>query len=130
MGKMERAEMKYPHMREELIGYLHSLADKEYQLAVWVRDEPYPDVVHDELDYAIHFIYDDTCLGSDPGEAIGWFLKNDLEAQSIRNLVRCLDSLFATYGMNLEDAQYIEKPEWLDVMDAASSCEALLLSSH
>lgn len=123
-------EMKYPHMREELIGHLKALSNRGYQESVWVRGEAQPGVIHDELDYVVHFIYDDTCLGEDPDAAIGWFLLGEAEAKSIRDLVRLLDSLFAKYGLNLTDEEYIGKSEWGDVVAAAEISKNLLLSSE
>lgn len=119
-------KMKYPDMRDELIDYLVSLSDKDYQDAVWVRREARSGVVHDELDYAIHFIYDDTCLGQNPSEAIGWFLKNEDEAESIRSLVLALNLVFSKYGLDLSDREYIAKPEWSDVVRAAERSRSVL----
>ena len=122
-------KIKYPHMRDELIEHLKALSNKDYQESVWIRGEFPPGVVHDELDYVIHFIYDDTCLGKDPDAAIGWFLVREEEARSIRDLVCRLDSLFTKYGLNLTDEEYIEKSEWADVVRAAEISKNLLLSS-
>jgi len=129
MGNMV-LKMKYPEMRHELIDYLSSLSDKDYQEAVWVRGEARSGVVHDELDYAIHFIYDDTCLGQNPSEAIGWFLKSEDEAKSIRSLVFALDLIFSKYGLYLSDKEYIAKPEWSDVVRAADDSKSLLLQEE
>lgn len=123
-------KIKYPNMREELIGHLKALSNKEYQESIWVRGESQPGVTHDELDYVIHFIYDDTCLGDDPDAAIGWFLLGHEEAKTIRNLVGHLNSVFAKYGLELTDEEYIGKSEWADVIQAATTSINLLLSSQ
>ena len=123
---MELSELKYPQMRGELIDYLHGLADRRYQYLAWVEDKR-PNGGHDELDYAIHFLYDDTNLASDPNSLIGWILRGDDEAHAIRALIEAIDHLFERCGTSLTDKEYLEKDEWDAVVQAATIAEQLLL---
>jgi hypothetical protein len=123
---MELSELRYPEMRRELVSYIKSLADKQYQQGVWLNGDLHPDIVHDELDYAIHFLYDDTILAKDPYALIGWILLSKEEAEAITRLIENLDLLFDKYGTELEDRDYLRKNEWLDVLQAAKSAETIL----
>ncbi|WP_062269771.1 SCO4402 family protein [Endozoicomonas arenosclerae] len=111
--------MKYPEMYEELIGYLDDLRNKDYQIAVWVNKNFTSDVQFDELDNSIHFLFDDTQLATDPNSCIGWFLKNEIEAELVGILCLELDTIFKKYGTELTDEEYINLPEWKNVLDAA-----------
>lgn len=114
-------QVTYPNMRKELLENLQSLADLEYQKRVWVNSEPDGSVVHDEFDYAVHFLYDDTALADDVRSTIGWILRDDSEAQFIEALTICIDGVFEKYGTELSDAQYITLPEWQSVVAAAKA---------
>jgi hypothetical protein len=129
MEKLELSQLKYPEMREELIDYLHGLSDREYQYQAWVEDKR-PGGGHDELDYAIHFLYDDTDLANDPISLIGWILTGKEEAEVIINLVKALDIIFDKYGTELADKEYLVKKEWGNVLSMAKKAERVLLSSN
>jgi hypothetical protein len=127
MEIMELFELIYPHMREELIAGLRGLSDRGYQERVWVRGEQVDGVVHDEFDYVIHFIFDDTSLASDAASCIGWFLLDEQEADSIQELVQTLSSLFEIYGLDLADSEYMAVPQWERVIGAAKNTMVLLM---
>jgi hypothetical protein len=120
-------QVTYPDMRRELVEYLQRLADPKYQKQVWINGDSDGTVIHDELDYAVHYLYDDTALASDPHSAIGWILLDTSEALLIGALTACFDDIFVKYGTELSDAGYIELPEWQSVVAAAK--EALLCIS-
>lgn len=118
--------IKYIEMREELISHVSALSDKKYQENSWVNAVSNSGIVHDEMDYAIHFIYDDTCLAEDPSKAIGWFLVDESEASASRNLVSALNIVFDKYGTKEDDAFYINSPEWGFVLECAKKLKELL----
>ena len=118
MEDLELSGLKFPAMRKELIEYLQGLADKGYQYKAWVNDQR-PGGGHDELNYAIHFLYDDTNLARDPKSTLVWFLKNDDEVDLISDFVKKIDFFLGKYGLELTDKEYIEKPEWDDIVQAA-----------
>lgn len=111
--------IKYPSMRKELIDYLRSLSDLNYQKRIWIDGGSDSEIQHDEFDYAIHFLYDDTELASNTDSTIGVILNNNAEASRIKNLVASIDFIFEKYGINLSDKDYVELPEWKNVIDAA-----------
>ncbi len=125
MEKLELSELKYPWMRDELICYLRTLADEAYQYQAWVEDNR-PGGGHDELDYVIHFLYDDTDLGSNPSALIGWILKGEEEVNVIINLIDQLNHLFEKYGTQLTDKEYLETAEWKNVVQAAKVAEHII----
>lgn len=110
---------KYPEMRKELVGHLQALADPEYQQRVWVEGGSEGAIQHDEFDYAVHFLYDDTQLARDTRSTIGSILRDTGEVDRIETLVSAIEGIFQRYGTELSDAQYIGLPEWRSVVGAA-----------
>jgi hypothetical protein len=118
--------MMFPEMRSELLIALRGLSDLTYQKNVWIEHQSFSGITHDEFDYTVHFIFDDTCLAKNAFDAIGLFLKNEDEAEAIRKLVLALEVIFERYGTELGDAAYIATPEWLDVLKTAASAYLML----
>lgn len=118
---IEKIDLKYPSMREELISYLGELSDKEYQIRNWLPENSEDGIPKSSLDYSVHFLFDDTNLSLDPKKCIGFFLYNENEANVISKLIRAIDVLFKVYGDKLTDKEYICTPEWLEVMHAAAT---------
>ncbi|MEN4922755.1 hypothetical protein ABE485_29065 [Achromobacter spanius] len=125
MEELEFNELRSPSMRRELIDYLRGLSDACYQHCAWVEHK-YPIGGYDELDYAIHFLYDDTKLAKDPGATVGSILKNREEVDCIEILIEKLNLIFFKYGLGLTDGEYIEKPEWREVIQAAANAKSCL----
>lgn len=113
------SDVKYPEMRKELVSHLQALSDPAYQRRVWVAGNREGSIQHDEFDYAVHFLFDDTQLADDPGSTIGWILRDSCEADRIATLVNAMEGIFQKYGTGLSDAQYISLAEWNVVVDAA-----------
>lgn len=109
----------YPDMRKQLVDTARVLADPEYQQRVWIGRQMPEGIDDDSLDYAVHFIYDDTCLADDPREAIGSYVRDENEALAIERLARALDALFDVHGTDLADVQYVATAEWRAVVAAA-----------
>src|SRR3546814_6031875 len=103
MDDMERSGLMYPNMRDELLDYLGGLADADYQQKVWVRGEPHPGIEHDELDYALHFLFDDTDLAQSPEQTYRVFLLNKDEAHAMTSVTQSLDGLLTQYGATLRE---------------------------
>lgn len=112
-------------MRAELVDYLRGLSDKKYQYASWVIDHR-PGGGHDQLDLSIHFLYDDTSLATNPESWIGAILYNKYEAQAVKHVTESIDKIFDKYGLNLTDKEYIEKPEWDEVIENAKKAYLIL----
>lgn len=110
MKKVE--SLRYPNMRDILKGYLSDLSNLELQKSKWVATDG-------DLDYAIHFLFDDTKLSDEPTKCIGWFLWDEREANAVFNVTVALDKLLNLYGVDLKDGDYISKPEWGEVVVAA-----------
>lgn len=106
-------------MRAELLSYLEGLSDPAYQRSCWVEGICPDGVKHDEFDYAIHFLFDDTELGSAPESCIGVFLVDQKEADCIRKVCNAINDLFKRNGTELNDADYITRPEWEQVISTA-----------
>jgi hypothetical protein len=123
-------EIKYPSLRANLLSFLESLSDKEYQQNVWVEGRSRDDIEHDEFDYSVHFFFDDTDLARDAKSDIGYILYDDEEAESISVLTQILDKIFKKYGTTLSDADYIALPEWVMVIDAANAALKVVRSNE
>ena len=121
-------DLKYPKMREELIGHLLALSDVDYQHRVWVlggADEK-TGTIHDEFDYAVHFFYDDSLLAREPDLTVGWILRDQAEVVKISKLIESMELIFQKYGTKLSDREYIELPEWGAVVAAAKDAALLI----
>jgi hypothetical protein len=114
-----------PEMRKQLVDVVSRLADREYQLRAWIRGE-LPPGIYDNFDYAVHFIYDDTCLAEEPHDAIGYYVYDEIEATTIAELVDALDRLFEAQGTDLSDEQYLQVEEWSDVVKAAKMLRQMI----
>ena len=110
---------KYPSMRHELLHNIYSLSDLGYQWRAWVKDE-LPPPKHDEFDYAVHFLYDDTTLAESPEECIGLFVKDEHEVQLIKAVIHAINRVFNVLGKECSDEQYISSLEWSEVLRTAS----------
>ena len=113
-------------MREELISYLSRLSDLDYQYQAWVERSS-PGLDYDELNYTIHFLYDDTGFAENASDWIGLVLRDEIEARSVENVVSALDLVFDKYGTELSDKEYLEKKEWLWVVNASKDALSILL---
>ena len=109
------SELKYPGMRAELIEHLQALSDAKYQRIAWV-EHSLEGGKYDEFNLAVQFIYDDTNLSENPDLDIGTILLNKNESDSIRQLVKEIDTIFDCYGLTLKDDEYISKSEWKNVI--------------
>lgn len=115
-----KGDLRYPNMREELISYLAELADPDLQKC-WLSELAAADgIPASQFDYAVHFLFDDTDLASDPEGCIGWYLYDKGEAVVVSKVTDALDVLFEVHGTNLPDGEYINAPEWPRVMEAAA----------
>lgn len=119
MADVVRTISKYSTMRNELIEYLKGLADKTYQYDCWVNNKCPDNVENDELDYAVHFLFDDTNLSSDPESHVGDILKNGEEVQVIKMVCIQLSNIFEKYGHDLTDEEYICLDDWKLVLRAS-----------
>lgn len=109
-------------MRKELIFYLSQLSDRSYQERHWVKlEEP-----ASEMDFAIHFLFDDTFLYDDPESCIGKFLEDENEMRAVSDVVKILDRIFQVFGTDGCDQYYISKPEWEEVLSASGTAVELL----
>lgn len=121
--------LKRPEMRHELLDVLKDLSDPNYQKRAWVDREFPPGVRYDELDYKVHFLFDDTLLAEDPARTIGWILRNEEEAYAIRRLASAIDRAIDAVGKDGSDADYICSDQWPEVVDAAKAARQLLQSN-
>ena len=96
------SELKHPDMREELIQHLLALSDADYQYRVWVlgSGDEKTGIIHDEFDYSVHFLYDDSLLASDPGSTVGWILRDQTEVMKISKLVESIEVIFKNTEQN------------------------------
>lgn len=120
MENLELSELEYPTMRDELISYLEGLSSADYQYRAWVSRSD-SDIAYDEFNYAVHFLYDDTDLATDPRSWIGIVLRGENEARAISDVVKSIDKVFDKYGTCLADEDYLTKPEWADVIESSKN---------
>ena len=118
--------IRSPEQRRELLANLHALSDPVYQQRVWVEGQTWGLVKHDEFDYAVHFLFDDSTLKDDPHGNIGWMLIDATEAQLVTAVIDAVDAILVKYGNRLKDSQYIALPEWAGVVEAAKAALSVM----
>lgn len=116
---MIKNDIKYPSMREDLLRSLLELSDPEYQRSNWLPENSLNRSPESNLDYSVHFLFDDTSLATFPEKCVGWFLKDEGEAKLVFEVTQALNNIFMKYGTELECLEYIKLPEWVDVVRKA-----------
>ncbi len=118
--------VKYPAMRNEIIGALEALADREYQQRVWVeRRFPSP-TYYDDFDTAIHTLYDDTGIGDDVRSQIGSTLRDETEASLMQDVISALEEVFAECGDDADFQTVRTSKSWPSVVSAAAAAVSRL----
>ncbi len=111
MDDMEQSigTLQYPNMRLELLDYLDGCleAARKCRKTRSCGAETLP-----ELDFLIHFLFDDTDIASDPEKTIGVFLKSKEEAFAVYDLAMLFDAILKTYGRVSQNAIYVQAQEW------------------
>lgn len=102
-------------MRGDLELHARELAADDI-LEIW--DVNSRDSYHN-MDFVIHFFFDDTCLAEDPFAAMGELVHSYDEALAIRLLVKALDKLLDRYKEPSYDWQYVAMREWDEVRRCA-----------
>lgn len=115
--------MKYPEMRQELLLSIKILSDLEYQKQKWVNNNSGE---HDCFDYIIHFLYDQADFDEDSEAIIGLFVKNEEELIGIMKVIESLEKLFEILGTNASDSDYINSPQWKNVIINAKKALKIL----
>lgn len=118
--------IKLTYMRKNLLCYLDSLRDIDYQEQCWVNRNCPGNIEYDDFDAAVHFLFDDTCLSEAPEKALGDILENETEVQCISVLCNEIDNILEVHGPALSDAEYIKLPEWVNVLEAAQEAHNIL----
>ncbi len=121
--------MKYMWMRLQLTNTLYDLSNKTYQINAWVKQDFPEGVEYDCFDEPVHFLFDDSGLGSEPEKSIGQVIYAD-ELDNIKAVTSSIDSILKKYGTFLSDEEYINKPEWQGVLDAAKSAYTLVVENN
>ncbi|EAZ90472.1 SCO4402 family protein [Crocosphaera chwakensis] len=114
--------MKYPEMRQELLLSIKILSDLEYQKQNWLNNTSGE---YDCFDYVIHFLYDQAGFDENAEATIGLFVKNEEELTIIMEVIESLEKLFEILGTNASDLDYINSPQWKNVIINAK--KALLI---
>jgi hypothetical protein len=121
--------IKFVEMRNELIETLRALSDKKYQESAWVKGNFPEGIVEDNFDYAVNFLFDDSCLAENPEDLIGYCLVDKYEAQLIHAVTKSIDKLLSELGNDLSDLEYISSPLWEDVVRKAKQAYKVIKSN-
>ena len=120
--------MANPIERDTLREYVADLHNETYLQRAWVKEEikdgDFP------FDWVIDFFFDDTLYAEKPEVYIGKSLFNGEEVAAVRRMATALDTLLtACEGLGLSDAEYLQRPEWPAIHDAAQSLHTLIVSN-
>lgn len=144
-SQADKAWLKFPELRERLLENLRSLADAENQSQVSLIQEKVNhlkitfEIEEEHCNFNVHFIYfefafdfvyDDTSLVENPKGAIGLFLKNEREAQAIEAVLHAIEQVFQATGIGVTDQEYINSPEWTNVLETVSHALQTINDDH
>jgi hypothetical protein len=117
--------LKHPFMRVHLESALESLADLEYQSKVWLAP---PDIERsDSFTLCISILFDDLDLEEASEDAlVGDILFDCGEASCVKLLIRVINDLFDSVGLEATDEQYVHHPQWPNIVQAAGAALALM----
>lgn len=116
---MKPIKIDFPEMREELIECIKGLSDLEYQKKYWGKIHTTNPNVYDDFNQTIHFLYDDSNIAEDPDSWIGLILISQEESSLIKTLNTHIECLFKSYGTKLSDEDYMNKPEWKNIISTS-----------
>lgn len=99
--------IKYPSMRAELADYTRAVGNSSPL-----------DVVNSEADLncLVHFLFDDTCLSTDAGAAVGLFLENQEEVACVEALVSATDRFLEAFPQSNTPEHAFADPLWREVV--------------
>ena len=113
MAGREISSLRYPWIRNELVGHLRELATPNPR-PTWKADIQAG--LNAGIDEVIHFFFDDHDF--DEGD-IGVVLSNQQEVELVGDLKRSLNSLVNVLPQGNDD-EYVSHPDWPSVTRAAS----------
>lgn len=99
--------------REELIGILEELSDRKIQIDLWINHKDYPNF--SGIDQVYHFLFDDTDLGCNAENEIGFIIKNKEEAFLIDELCILLSEINGRLG-DRDSLSYINDDKWKNII--------------
>ncbi len=117
--------LKHEHIRNQLISSLNILSDIQKQSEFWGKDQKY-DVGDPDFDMIMHLFLDDYPLDNDPSSAIGWFLKDEIEAKLAAEVTLAILRVQDKVGRTGQPHQYITHPLWEKVVEAAQKASNLI----
>lgn len=107
---MEQSDLRFPWKRKELIAFLDEI--------VALVDPPSRKKDSRDIDEIVHFFFDDTDLFPHANAEIGTFLKDNNEADAIRELLTSLNGIIHELG-DVSTRRYAEHPDWKDIEEKA-----------
>lgn len=111
--------LKYPTLREELMQYLHIMADRELAYQTWVCQKTDDASNQGSFTDAIGFFFDYTSVGRKE-QSIGWIVKNEKEYEAVCKLMSRMNSVLQKVGGGYApDIEYLQTEEWNSVIEAA-----------
>jgi hypothetical protein len=112
------------------MAFLESLSDIEYQRKYWIGPPFESRETGDTFDMVIHFFLDDAGYLTRSERQIGYSLYNSNEASAVYELCVMLNDLIDTLGPKGPDSDYINSPEWPNIVSQAKLVLTILAQSH
>ena len=122
---MEYSELKYKEVREALVSYIRSLADKNYQQKIWVNIEIPKNGYESNSNIVINGISD--CIDWDfPEKSLGDILLNDEEIKLLKELLNLIDKVLDSLLYDVPDSKLIESEFWEKVVAKSKELYTLM----
>lgn len=110
--------------RISLVYYLTLMSETAYQLEDWINA---PKVGPEHI---INFFYDDTTLADDPEDAIGYILKDEIEVEAIKSLIKHLDLIENEFDWVSDPPESLMKLELWKKLGVIAKQTLEILSMH
>ena len=119
---MNTSTIKFPEMRAEMLDYLDLVGRLQ-------QDQESPSAAED-LEYIVHYFFDDTELAQKPDEYIGITLISKEEVSVIRNFGKLLNEYLEKFSPGASPLRFEEGEEWKAIQTAAGLALYTLKSSE
>ncbi|MFB8039593.1 hypothetical protein ACFC5Z_43320 [Streptomyces sp. NPDC056004] len=113
-----------PHYRLHVVPAVVALASPTWQREVWLDPDHFED-----LDYAVHVLFDDFCDADNPLPWLGQCLRSEEEVELMTRLGAAYGAVQDSVGGAARDEVYLDSPGWSAVVAAAARLAQVLVAN-
>lgn len=111
------SQLRFQSRRSELLFTLDDIINLESEAGATQNDR--------EIDFIVHFLFDDTDLAEDPASEVGNTLFDDDEAEAVKSVTSLLDLMISEIG-DKADKDFLAHHSWDTLIDRAKKALDML----